>query len=213
VTPEDFFAVIAAFPRLPGAACKGRAPMFDDGDGEEAAAVALCASCSALQPCRAWFYSLPRIVALKALWAAWSTGGTLAAITVESSRAPNTDSPLGAGPAACRRCRHLERPSIEARTRRGAHRRQQAPGRRPIDKPTSPRPSGCPVRRHVRGRPRRATCATIPGVQHDNRRRSDRARLEPAARPAARTRPRPQDRPALAAQQGTGRKISGGSTR
>lgn len=59
MTPEDFFAVIAAFPRLPGAACKGRAPMFDDGDGEEAAAVALCASCSALQPCRAWFYSLP----------------------------------------------------------------------------------------------------------------------------------------------------------
>jgi hypothetical protein len=46
-----------ATPALPGAACRGCAPQFDE-DGDEAAALALCGHCGALQPCRAWFDGL-----------------------------------------------------------------------------------------------------------------------------------------------------------
>ena len=59
MNPEDFFTIIAAFPSLPGAACKGKAPVMDADDGQEAAALALCARCGALQACRQWFYGLP----------------------------------------------------------------------------------------------------------------------------------------------------------
>jgi hypothetical protein len=51
------FGVIGAIPDLPGAACRGTAPQFDE-DGDEAAALALCGRCSALQPCRSWFDGL-----------------------------------------------------------------------------------------------------------------------------------------------------------
>ena len=58
MNPEDFFTVIASFPRLAGAACKGRAPLFDPESSDQPAALSLCASCTALQACRAWFDSL-----------------------------------------------------------------------------------------------------------------------------------------------------------
>jgi WhiB family transcriptional regulator, redox-sensing transcriptional regulator len=51
------FGIVAHIPDLPGAACHGLAPMFDP-DHDESAALALCATCSALQPCRAWFDGL-----------------------------------------------------------------------------------------------------------------------------------------------------------
>jgi hypothetical protein len=58
VNPQPFlFGIIAAIPDLPGAACRGTAPMFDE-DHDEGAALALCSHCSALQPCPAWFDAL-----------------------------------------------------------------------------------------------------------------------------------------------------------
>jgi Transcription factor WhiB len=57
MTPEQFFAAIAAIPRLPGAKCKGKAPAFDletRDPAQEAVALALCRSCPALVACRQW---------------------------------------------------------------------------------------------------------------------------------------------------------------
>jgi hypothetical protein len=51
------YGVLAAIPDLPGAACRGRAPEFDE-DNDEAAAMALCGHCSALQLCSTWFHGL-----------------------------------------------------------------------------------------------------------------------------------------------------------
>ena len=53
----SFLDLIANTPRLPGAACRGHAPLFDEGH-EEGPALALCGHCRALQACRAWFYGL-----------------------------------------------------------------------------------------------------------------------------------------------------------
>ena len=69
-TWEALAAALAAVPRLHGAECGGRHELFDvaaggpthaDEDVEYArqAAIRLCATCPALQRCRAWFTSLP----------------------------------------------------------------------------------------------------------------------------------------------------------
>lgn len=59
---------LSGVPSLPGAACRGLAPTFDDPDGNEPApdvehrrtvALALCGQCSALTRCRQWLESLP----------------------------------------------------------------------------------------------------------------------------------------------------------
>lgn len=58
MNPQAFlFGILAAVPDLPGAACAGHAPAFDE-DGDEAAALALCGRCSALRRCRSWFDGL-----------------------------------------------------------------------------------------------------------------------------------------------------------
>lgn len=66
-TGADLFAALAAIPRLPDAACKGRSELFDEARPHEApddvayrhaAATRICQDCPALQPCRAWVDSL-----------------------------------------------------------------------------------------------------------------------------------------------------------
>jgi hypothetical protein len=58
VNPQAvLFGILAGIPDLPGAACRGTAPMMDE-NHDEAAALALCSGCGALQACAAWFHSL-----------------------------------------------------------------------------------------------------------------------------------------------------------
>ena len=57
-------AAIAQLPDLTGAACTGRSDLFDlqpldSDDRAYREALALCARCSVLDACRAWFASLP----------------------------------------------------------------------------------------------------------------------------------------------------------
>jgi WhiB family redox-sensing transcriptional regulator len=66
---ESLFGMLAGTPRLDGAACIGRSALFDPqpADMPEGAvieaqetALAICAGCPVLRPCRVWFGSLPR---------------------------------------------------------------------------------------------------------------------------------------------------------
>ncbi|OBF23022.1 hypothetical protein A5725_12065 [Mycobacterium kubicae] len=66
--PELLAALAAAVPPLPGAHCRGHTRLFDTTIGHaqkvdtreaRAAALGLCATCPALDPCRAWLDRLP----------------------------------------------------------------------------------------------------------------------------------------------------------
>ena len=58
---EGLFGMLANLPRLDGAACVGKAELFDPGTDEatETIARAMCLNCPALAPCAAWVESLP----------------------------------------------------------------------------------------------------------------------------------------------------------
>lgn len=48
-------AVLESTPSLPGARCIGRSALFDgETEADRARAAAICQSCPALEPCRAW---------------------------------------------------------------------------------------------------------------------------------------------------------------
>lgn len=53
----DVLDALGAIPALPGAACRGTTPLFDD-TGDNTAALALCRRCAARIPCREWFDTL-----------------------------------------------------------------------------------------------------------------------------------------------------------
>ncbi|GAB7144420.1 hypothetical protein [Mycobacterium riyadhense] len=71
MSAADLFAALGGTPTLPGALCKGQAPVWDealppqrDPDPDDTAqrlsfAMAACRRCPALTPCRAWLASLP----------------------------------------------------------------------------------------------------------------------------------------------------------
>lgn len=66
---NELLADLAVAPRLPGAACRGHAGLFDrtvrehgrakDVNAARAEALALCRTCPALASCRVWLDSLP----------------------------------------------------------------------------------------------------------------------------------------------------------
>jgi WhiB family transcriptional regulator, redox-sensing transcriptional regulator len=65
---DSLLTALAGAPALPGARCRGRAHLFDEGDKHEAAevveqrhtqAVGLCEHCPSLDRCRTWVDSLP----------------------------------------------------------------------------------------------------------------------------------------------------------
>jgi ribosomal protein L37AE/L43A len=59
---ESLFGMLADTPKLTGARCKGRAPLFDcDDDDPEIIQYAIwqCRACPALAACSAWVDSLP----------------------------------------------------------------------------------------------------------------------------------------------------------
>jgi len=66
---EPLWGMLAGTPRLDGAACTGRSSLFDPQPADmperavieaQNAALAICAGCPVLRPCRVWFGSLPR---------------------------------------------------------------------------------------------------------------------------------------------------------
>ncbi len=67
--PGDLFAAIGVAPALPGARCRGRHALFDEAGKDESPevvqqrhtqALGLCAGCTALASCSAWFDTLPK---------------------------------------------------------------------------------------------------------------------------------------------------------
>jgi hypothetical protein len=64
MTPTEnlLIAVLRNCPSLPGARCRGRWDMFDNADCPETvrAALSLCSTCPALDPCRTWLDGLPK---------------------------------------------------------------------------------------------------------------------------------------------------------
>jgi WhiB family redox-sensing transcriptional regulator len=60
-TAELLGRILRGVPRLPGAACRDQPGVFgSDDEDDQAVAVAICQSCSALPACAAWVDSLPR---------------------------------------------------------------------------------------------------------------------------------------------------------
>lgn len=59
---DDLWDALAGIPRLPGAACRGRAEMFDQFVDPEVVEYCLlrCESCGAKPECERWYLGLPQ---------------------------------------------------------------------------------------------------------------------------------------------------------
>ena len=56
----DLWAALSGIPKLDGAACVGRNQLMESPEPDDiTAALAICVTCEALNPCQAWARSLP----------------------------------------------------------------------------------------------------------------------------------------------------------